>query len=174
MRMLGFLSKFSEREIFCLEKKFLRVKQSRSLKGGKKFPQLMQSNVRELRENRRRLRHCNGYNFQCHRCQSGRRNEVRCRSQDTGWIALVGRRNSANFSAKRRMRPAQRTVFVWIPDLPSFLDLWNEGFFISSNRKSLNRKTGWRFTRQRSDKSHSTLVSQLNRSQKNYFSANKK
>jgi hypothetical protein len=48
------------------------------LKQRKSFPQQSQSNVREPGVNPGRLRHCNGYKFQCH-CfvrETGRRNEV--------------------------------------------------------------------------------------------------
>ena len=56
-----------------------------------------------------RLRHCNGYNSQCHCRKAGRRDEARSRSQDTGLIVLVGSDVcGADFSAKRRMRPVRR------------------------------------------------------------------
>src|ERR1700689_3527434 len=67
------------------------VQQIRSLKAAEKFPPPLQSNVREPGVNPGRLRHCNGYNSQCHCHPAGRREEVRCPSQDTGLIALVGK-----------------------------------------------------------------------------------
>jgi hypothetical protein len=83
-------SKFYAAKIFGLAKGKFSVELGRSLKPGGSNSALSQSNVWEPGEIPGRLRHCNGYNFQCHRCKSGRRNEVRCRSQDTGLIALVG------------------------------------------------------------------------------------
>ena len=56
---------------------------------GGKFPPLSHSNVREPGVNPGRLRHCYGYNSQCHCPRAGRREEARSRSQDTGLTALV-------------------------------------------------------------------------------------
>ena len=77
---------------------------------------ITQANVREPRENRGRLRHCNGLQTPTatDRSPLGREggSEVQARSQDTGLVALVRLKKlrtinySANFSVKRRMRPA--------------------------------------------------------------------
>jgi hypothetical protein len=53
------------RETFCLEKNLSRVELLRSLKRRKQF-RSSQSNVWEPGEIPGRLRHCNGYEFQCH------------------------------------------------------------------------------------------------------------
>ena len=50
---------------FCLEKILFRVELFRSLKRRKQF-RISQSNVWEPGVNPGRLRHCNGYNSQCH------------------------------------------------------------------------------------------------------------
>jgi hypothetical protein len=66
MDLRAFRRKFSARGKLCLDFFLFRVKQVRSLKAAESDFRQKQSNVRELRENRRRLRHCNGYKFQCH------------------------------------------------------------------------------------------------------------
>jgi hypothetical protein len=47
-----------------------------------------------------------------------------------------------NFSAKRRMRPAKRTVFDWIRRMPSFSICGGEGFLFRRIVSSLSRQTG--------------------------------
>ena len=134
-----------------------------SLKAAEKFPPPLQSNVREPGVNPGRLRHCNGYNSQCHCRTAGRREEVRCPSQDTGLIALVWEvddlnHQPTNFSAKRRMRPVRQTVFGGIRRVPSFSVLWNEGFCFQQieNLGRFNASTFQRFN----NSPASTLVSQ--------------
>jgi hypothetical protein len=57
---------------------FIQRKKELLFESGGKFPPTMQSNVREPGVNPGRLRHCNGYKFQCHcfACETGRWNEV--------------------------------------------------------------------------------------------------
>jgi hypothetical protein len=66
MDLRAIRGKFSEQGKIDLEKSGFRARLDRSLKLTERFPSSTQSNVWELRENRRRLRHCDGYNSQCH------------------------------------------------------------------------------------------------------------
>jgi hypothetical protein len=75
---------------FCLEKKSNGRTKERFFESGGKVSAFRRSNVREPGVNPGRLRHCNGYNSQCHCPRAGRREEARSRSQDTDLIALVG------------------------------------------------------------------------------------
>jgi hypothetical protein len=97
-----------------------------------------QSNIREPRENRGRLRHCNGLQTPTATGHTpGRRERGQARSQDIGLPVLVlVPPCGINFSVKRRMRPARRIVFrrgslnAFIPRLAE-----SEGFlFCGRNR----------------------------------------
>jgi len=54
-----------------LGKKFNQRKKEALFETAKVISPLMQSNVRESGESPERLRHCNGYKFQCHRKREG-------------------------------------------------------------------------------------------------------
>ena len=66
MLLLAFRRKFSAQRKFCLEKKLFSVELSLFFETAEVIPPISQSNVWEPGENPGRLRHCNGYNSQCH------------------------------------------------------------------------------------------------------------
>lgn len=76
------------------------------------FFETTQSNVWEPGANPGRLRHCDGYKFQSHRGIGKAEGGLKPKS---GYRFDCARRLhvSGHFSAKRRMRPANRTVFDW-------------------------------------------------------------
>src|SRR6266404_6322227 len=107
-------------------------------------PSSPQPGVREPRENRGRLRHCNG--LQTPKATgSAKRNweggsEVQAPSQDIGLAVLVAVPPSGtNFSVKRRMRPARLACASW-DSLNAFIlrfaGVWR--FFIFRPRAGLS------------------------------------
>ena len=80
----------SGRKILLGNNQSARHNNTRSLKAMDGLSIKSQSGVRELRENRRRLRHCNGLQTPTGHCENaGRRERGHTRSQDIGLVVLV-------------------------------------------------------------------------------------
>jgi len=88
--------------IFFLADFHFRRRNDAFFETGGKFPPPSQSNVRESGENPERLRHCNGYKFQCHRKREGGM-RLEAEARIPVWLCSSGSgRFRSHFSVKEK------------------------------------------------------------------------
>lgn len=87
-----------------------------------------------------RLRHCNGYESQCHCRKAGRRDKARSRSQDIGWNVLVGPTSGA-FLRKEKDEASPPNCFGRLVEFTSIPRLRRLEVFYFRLRTGLSTKT---------------------------------